>query len=78
MTKRSMHSPLKERTVHRLKDCPKKGVRKVALEPGCRNGWKPGVSVHGLSPLADKAFDFPECCFAAEKPGRFQRLLSEK
>ncbi len=34
MKKRSTYSPLKERMVHRLKDRLKKGVRKVALEPG--------------------------------------------
>jgi len=37
--KRSMHSPLKERTAHRLKGGLKKGMQKVASEPGCGNGW---------------------------------------
>ena len=40
MKKRSTYSPLKERMVHRLKDRLKKGVRKVALEPGDRNGMQ--------------------------------------
>ncbi len=34
MTKRSTHSPLIERMAHRLKGRLKKGMRKVALEPG--------------------------------------------
>lgn len=75
MTKRSMRSPLKERTVHRLKDCPKKGVRKVALEPGYRNGWKPEVSVHGLSPLEDRAFDFPGMLFCGRKTGEISETV---